>query len=180
MLREAACEFVTYERAPYPKLPAANFTSEVTFGEGKDAETIRFVESTRRNLKKGRGRVRRISVLDPEGHQVNILASSTLPAERLIAIMRGRWGQENAFKHGSERWGLNHLDARKVLPVDPDDIMPNPARRKRPTDPALEPRVKLWPRRCVSSEPRAGSSGLAAGHRALRRSSRRGSVGGRR
>lgn len=130
LLREAGCEFVTYERAPYPKLAATKFTSQITFGEGKDAETIRFVESSRRNLKRGRGRVRRISVLDPEDHQINILASSTLPAERLIAIMRGRWGQENAFKHGNERWGLNHLDGRKVVPVDPDDIMPNPARRR--------------------------------------------------
>jgi hypothetical protein len=129
-LREAGCEFVTYERAPYAKLTASAFTSELTFGEGKDAETIRFVESTRANLKKGRGRVRRISVLDPDGHQVNILASSTLSAERLVAIMRGRWCQENPFKHGNERWGINHLDARKVVPVDPDDIMPNPARRR--------------------------------------------------
>ena len=129
-LREAGCEFVTYERAPYAKLAAAAFTSEVTFGEGKDAETVRFVESARANLKKGRGRVRRISVLDPEGHQVNILASSTLSPERLIGIMRGRWGQENAFKHGNERWGINHLDARKVVPVDADEVMPNPARRR--------------------------------------------------
>ncbi len=130
MLREDGCEFVTYERAPYPKLSSSKFTSEATFGEGKDAETLRFIESSRRNLKRGRGRVRRISVLDPDGHQVNILASSTLPAERLIAVMRGRWGQENAFKHGNQRWGINHLDARKVVPVDPDDIMPNPARRR--------------------------------------------------
>ena len=130
MLREAGCEFVTYERAPYPKLAASKFTSEVTFGEGKDAEPLRFVESARHNLKRGRGRVRRISVFDPDGRQLNILASSTLPAERLIALMRGRWGQENAFKHGNERWGINHLDARKVLPVDPDDIVPNPARRR--------------------------------------------------
>jgi hypothetical protein len=129
-LRESGCEFVTYERAPYAKLAAAAFTSELTFGEGKDAETLRFVESARANLNKGRGRVRRVSVLDPEGHQVNILASSTLSAERLIAIMRGRWGQENAFKHGNERWGINHLDARKVVAVEPDEVMPNPARRR--------------------------------------------------
>ena len=67
---------------------------------------------------------------DPEGHQLNLLASSKLSAERLIAIMRGRWCQENGFKHGNERWGINHLEARKVVPVDPDEIMPNPARRR--------------------------------------------------
>jgi hypothetical protein len=120
---------VTYERAPYPELPESAFTSKVTFGEDDDTETLRFLES-RTNLKKGRGRVRRIAVRDEDGRQVNLLASSTLPAERLIAIMRGRWLQENAFKHGNERWGINHLDARKVVPVDPDEQMPNPARRR--------------------------------------------------
>lgn len=129
-LREAGSEFVTYERAPFPKLPVSAFTSEVTFGEGKHAETLRFVESARTNLKKGRGRVRRISILDPDGRQINLLASSTLQPERLMAIMRGRWWQENGFKHGNERWGINHLDARKVIPVDPDEWMPNPARRR--------------------------------------------------
>ncbi|MBX3211201.1 MAG: hypothetical protein KF850_04150 [Labilithrix sp.] len=128
-LREAGCEFVTYERSPFPRLPASAFTSEVTFGDGGKAETLRYVEAARTNLKKGHGRVRRISVLD-EGRQINILASSELPAERLIAIMRGRWCQENGFKHGNERWGINHLDSRKVVPVDPDAVMPNPARRR--------------------------------------------------
>ena len=129
-LREAGCEFVTYERAPFPKLPTTAFTSEITFGTGDRAETLRFVEAARTNLKKGRGRVRRISVVDPEGHQINLLASSKLEAERLIAIMRGRWCQENGFKHGNERWDINHLDARKVVPVDEDEVMPNPARRR--------------------------------------------------
>lgn len=129
-LREAGCEFVTYERAPFPKLPTTAFTSEITFGTGDRAETLRFVEAARTNLKKGRGRVRRISVVDPEGHQINLLASSKREAERLIAIMRGRWCQENGFKHGNERWGINHLDARKVVPVDEDEVMPNPARRR--------------------------------------------------
>jgi hypothetical protein len=128
-LRDEGCEFVTYERAPYPRLPKSAFTSSVTFGEGDDAETIRFTES-RTNLKKGRGRVRRIAMLDEEDRQVNLLASSELPPAQVIAIVLGRWRQENAFKHGNERWGINHLDARKVIPVDPNQVMPNPARRR--------------------------------------------------
>jgi hypothetical protein len=129
-LRDEGCEFVTYERAPYPALPENAFTSEVVFGDEEDVhERLRFVES-RTNLRKGRGRVRRIAVRDEDGHQINLLSSSTLSTERLIGIMRGRWQQENAFKHGKERWGINHLDARKVVPADPDEIMPNPARRR--------------------------------------------------
>lgn len=126
-LREKGCEFVTYERGPYRKLPASAFTSSVQLDD--DGEPTRFAEA-RTNLGKGRGRVRRISVLAEDGHQVNLLASSTLTPERLIEIMRGRWRQENAFKHGKERWGINHLDARKVSLVPPDEIMPNPARRR--------------------------------------------------
>ena len=129
-LRDDGCEFVTYERAPFPKLPPSAFTSSVTFGEGKDAETLRFLDA-RTNLKKGRGRVRRISIFDDrEERQINLLASSSLPAERLVAIMRGRWCQENAFMHGNERWGINHLDGRKVTPVNSEERMPNPARRR--------------------------------------------------
>ena len=130
-LRDERVEFVTYERAPYPELREAEFTSEVTFDADDDAsvETLRFVES-RTNLKKRRGRVRRIAVRDEDGRQINLLANSTRSAERLIGIMRGRWRQENGFKHGNERWGINHLDARKVVPVDPDRVMPNPARRR--------------------------------------------------
>src|SRR5579863_5227921 len=125
-LRDEGAEFVTYERAPFPRLAVSAFTSSLTFG---DDDTVRFVEA-RVNLKKGRGRVRRIALLGDDDRQINLLASSTLPAERLIEVMRGRWRQENAFKHGKERWGINHLDARKVTPVDPDEIMPNPARRR--------------------------------------------------
>ena len=124
-LRDDNCEFVTYERAPYPKLPKTAFTKVLAFED----ETVRWVESST-NLKKGRGRVRRISIQEEDGHQVNLLASSTLPAERLIEVMRGRWLQENAFKYGNERWGINHLDARKTHAVDPNEIIPNPARRR--------------------------------------------------
>jgi hypothetical protein len=124
-MRDHGAEFVTYERAPYPKLSEASFVNELVF----DDETVRWVESNT-NLGKGRGRVRRISIRDEDGRQINLLASSTLAAERLIEIMRGRWRQENAFKYGKERWGLNHLDGRKTKPVDPDEIVPNPARRR--------------------------------------------------
>lgn len=128
-LREKGCEFVTYERGPYRTLASGAFTSVAQLEGDEEGVPTRFVDA-RTNLKKGRGRVRRISVLAEGGRQVNLLASSTLPAERLIEIMRGRWRQENAFKHGNERWGINHLDARKVTPVAADDIVPNPARRR--------------------------------------------------
>ncbi len=124
-LRNAGFQLVTYERRPYTELPASAFTESVTM----DGEVLRYTES-RTNLGRGRGRVRRITVRGEDGRQINLLAVSTLPAARLIEIMRGRWLQENGFKHGVERWGINQLDERKTVDVDPDEIIPNPARRR--------------------------------------------------
>ncbi len=61
---------------------------------------------------------------------MNFLATSKLPAERLVEILWHRWRQENGFKHGVERWGINHLDGRSVESYPPGTIIPNPARRR--------------------------------------------------
>jgi hypothetical protein len=124
-LREDGFEFVTYERRPYPALPDAAFTEKATL----DGEEYRFCD-TRKNLGKGRGRVRRIGVMLPDGYQLNLLANSTRSAVELLEVMSGRWRQENGFKHGVERWGINQLDGRRVQSFDPDTIIPNPARRR--------------------------------------------------
>ncbi len=125
-LRDHAFEFVTYERKPYRKLPASAFTRKVEL----DGEEIGVHEKRLANLKKGRGRVRRIALRMPDKRQVNLLAVSQESTERLIEIITGRWVQENGFKHGKERWGLNQLDRRKVLHYAPNTIIPNPGRRK--------------------------------------------------
>lgn len=125
-LRDEGFEFVTYERRPYQAL------SESVFGESVilAGETYGIYESHQANLRGGRGRVRRIAVLTPEGHQINLLAISSATKERLLEVMFGRWVQENAFKHGHERWGINQLDRRSVKAYSPQTIIPNPARRR--------------------------------------------------
>src|SRR5690606_24452925 len=87
-------------------------------------------ESRLRNLGQGRGRVRRIAIRTDDGRQVNVLAVSREPAERLVEILWRRWNQENAFKHGVERWGLNQLDGRRVAEYPPGTVVPNPLRRR--------------------------------------------------
>jgi len=124
-LREEGFEFVTYERRPYPEFPDAVFTETVTL----DGEVLRFCD-TRKNLGKERGRVRRVAVKLPDGHQLNLLANSKRSPVELLEVMSGRWRQENGFKHGVERWGINQLDGRRVEAFDPDTIVPNPARRR--------------------------------------------------
>ena len=124
-LREERFEFVTYERRPYPQLARAAFAEKVTL----DGETLFFCD-TRKNLGKARGRLRRVAVLMPDGYQLNLIANSKRPAVELLEIMSGRWRQENGFKHGVERWGINQLDGRQVQAYPPDTIIPNPARRR--------------------------------------------------
>jgi len=127
-LRDAEFEAVTYERRPYPTLPDSAFDQSMELGE----ETIRYHEKRKKNLGKGRGRVRRIVVKTEHGDQVNLLAVAKpdVSAHQLIEILKGRWCQENGFKHGNERWGINQLDQRKIEDVPPGTVIPNPARRR--------------------------------------------------
>lgn len=134
-LRDAGFELVTYERRPFPELPVTAFDRVVMVrGESYLAH-----ESSLKNLGDGRGRVRRIALRTPENTQINLLAISTEPLERLVAILlgaperddaSGRWRQENGLKHGVERWGINQLDGRKVIAYPPGTIIPNPRRRR--------------------------------------------------
>ena len=124
-LRDTGFDFVTYERKPYPELPTTAFTPTTIAGEN-----LGLHESRLRNLGAGRGRIRRIAVRTEEGRQVNFLAASKLPAVRLVEILWHRWRQENGFKHGVERWGINQLDGRSVESYPPGTIIPNPARRR--------------------------------------------------
>jgi len=134
-LRDAGFEFVTYERKPYPQLAVSMFEHSVVVR----GETYGFHESRLKNLGAGRGRLRRIVLLATDGSQINLVAISTAPAERLIEILMGdepcktpsgRWQQENAFKHGDRRWGINQLDDRSVEPYPPGTVIPNPARNR--------------------------------------------------
>jgi hypothetical protein len=133
-LRNAGAEFVTYERQPYQELPACSFPNELTITTAShptEPVRITWAEAPRKNLRSGRGRVRRIAVLTEDGRQVNVLAVSKLPAEVLLRRLMARWGaQENSIKHQVERWGINHLDGRRVEAYPADAIIPNPDRRR--------------------------------------------------
>jgi len=124
-LRDHHFEFVVYEKKPYRHLPAKLFRKSFVL----DGVKLCWHERNA-NLGDGRGRVRRIALRLPDGHQLNLLAHSTASAEALITIMAARWNQENAFKHGVERWGLNQLDGRTFKPFDADFVIPSPDRRR--------------------------------------------------
>jgi hypothetical protein len=133
-LRDAGAEFVTYERKPYRQLGATEFKESLTITLASQPHRpirIAYTEAPARNLGAGRGRVRRIALLTEEGEQVNLLAVSELPADALIRGQLARWGcQENQLKYEVERWGINHLDGRRVEEYPPDALVPNPERRR--------------------------------------------------
>jgi hypothetical protein len=133
-LRDAGAEFVTYERKPYPEIGATEFKESLTItlaSQPRRPIRIAYTEAPQKNLRAERGRVRRLALLTEEGAQVNLLAVSELPAEALIRGHLARWGlQENQLKHGVERWGINHLDGRRVEEYPQDALVPNPARRR--------------------------------------------------
>jgi transposase len=133
-LRDAGAEFVTYERKPYPVVGATEFKESLTIALASRPHRpirIKYTEAAQKNLRFERGRVRRIALLTEEGEQVNLLAVSQLPAEALIRGHLARWGrQENQLKYEVERWGINHLDGRRVEEYPPDALVPNPARRR--------------------------------------------------
>ena len=133
-LRDLQGSFVTFETKPYVTLPKSEFTEQLEIilpSCPKRPQVYQYTEAPDRNLRKGRGRVRRIALLTENGTQINILTWSDLPAEDLIRGHLARWGrQENQFKHGTERWGINQLDGRRVQPYPADAVVPNPARRQ--------------------------------------------------
>jgi len=135
-LRDAGIEFVTYERRPYRRPSHKEFAKRgktITLASNKDddepPECVRVID-WQTNLGEGRGRVRRLSLRLADGHRLNLLATSEEDAGWLIEAMSGRWCQENGFKHQVERWGINQLDSRQVMPYSPNTIIPNPARRQ--------------------------------------------------
>jgi hypothetical protein len=126
-LRNEGFEFITYERAPYQQLPRTSFEHEFDF----DGERIAYVEDRDKNLRGGRGRVRRICARMADEHQVNVIAISKDEPEAVLSLLFRRWArQENQFKHEVQRWGINQLDGRGVEPYPFGTVIPNPARRR--------------------------------------------------
>jgi hypothetical protein len=175
-LRDAHFDFVTYERKPYSELATTAFRRTTICGD-----EVELHESRLRNLGKGRGRIRRIVVRTEDGRQVSLLASSKVPAERLVEILWNRWRQENGFKHGNERWGI-------IISTVAASNRTRPARSSRtrhvassnaPSRSGAPPRATRgerslgWPPRTyVASEPNASSPSRCSGSVISKRSDR--------
>lgn len=84
-LRDSDFNFVANVRGSYPTLPDRAFTETFVL----DGKRIGAAEE-RKNLGQGRGRVRRIALLLPGGHQISILTNCTAEASDVAAIMMAR------------------------------------------------------------------------------------------
>lgn len=124
-LCERGFEFVTYERGPYPEIPVEMFSQTLELED----ETLGVYEE-KAELGEQKVNVRRIALRTQDDRQVNVIAASQEPRERLVEIITGRWVQENSFKHGNERWGTNHLDGRKPKKYPKNHVIFNPARSR--------------------------------------------------
>jgi hypothetical protein len=130
-LRDSGVQFVTYQRASYRKFRREWFERHgrpMTLREANGAKVKVTVQAGRMNLGARRGRVRRIRILMPDDVQMNVVASSSQSAKWLCQTLFTRWRQENALKHGVERWGINQLDGRQVEDVPAGTMVTNPLR----------------------------------------------------
>jgi len=74
--------------------------------------------------------LREIRKRNPDGHQVSILSSDRLtPAPRLVAMMVGRWAQENFFRYMMEHFSLDRMISHGTEPIPETIRLANPARR---------------------------------------------------
>jgi hypothetical protein len=157
-LPDGKVDFLTYERAPFPKHGREYFKRhgeklELTDRDGKK-ESVLVIDGGK-YLGNGRGRVRRICLLMPDDAQINLLTSSEEDVAWLARTLFARWRQENAFKFGADRWGFDQLDSRQVEPYAPGTLIPNPYRRNlvKSRDDAIEREGKL---RCQIARLKAG------------------------
>jgi len=105
-LRNDGIGFVTYERAPYARLPRAAFVHELTLvrdSKPRQPELIRYVEARQKNLGKGRGRVR--------------LLHGGLPLERARPIDGGRAHERLAKDRRTTRWYPDGLCRNRAIPM---------------------------------------------------------------
>jgi hypothetical protein len=130
-LQDNGVQFVTYQRARYRKFRREWFRRHgrpMTLRDADGKKVKVMVQEGRMNLGAQRGRVRRIRILMPDDVQMNVVASSKQSAKWLCQTLFTRWRQENAFKHGVERWGVNQLDGRQVEDVPAGTMVTNPRR----------------------------------------------------
>lgn len=75
--------------------------------------------------------MREVRRLCGKGHQTSVMTTrQDLPMEEVAERMFARWRQENFFRYMRQEFAIDHLCTYAMDTVDPDQTIPNPARKK--------------------------------------------------
>lgn len=75
--------------------------------------------------------MREVRRLCDNGHQTSVMTTrQDLPMEEVAERMFARWRQENFFRYMRQEFAIDHICTYSMDTVDPDQTIPNPARKK--------------------------------------------------
>ena len=161
-LVDAGFDILTYRKGPSALLARAAFFEHVFVDEA--GHEHRYLLADRRvriayDSHKRYFACRQVTRLDEEsGHQTQIVTTRDDPDPSLVAhAMFSRWRQENFFKYGRARFGIDALDSYETTPDDLGRLVANPARRDAKRE-VIRARAELA--RAEQTEGRANLDGM--------------------
>ena len=133
-LVDAGFDVLTYRKGASRPVPRSLFNKYVFTDEaGHEHHYLLADQRVRIPYNAGRRRFscRQVTRLDEKtGHETAIITTRSDPDPGLVAhAMFSRWRQENFFRYGRQRFGLDALDSYETEPDDPNRLVKNPARR---------------------------------------------------
>ena len=126
----AGFELITYRKAPFRRVPRKAFTRRQEVIDGQKADYALADQEVRLKKQKGSLKLRQVTCLSENGHQMPVLTSRRdLSAAEVAFRMFERWRQENFFKYLREEFALDALVDYDIEPDDGEREIPNPARK---------------------------------------------------
>jgi transposase-like protein len=133
-LVDAGFDILTYRKGASEPVRRSLFEEHVFTDEaGHEHHYLLADQRVRISYDGGRHRFscRQVTRLDDKtGHQTAIITTRSDPDPGLVGhAMFSRWRQENFFRYGRQRFGLDALDSYETEPDDPNRLVKNPTRR---------------------------------------------------
>lgn len=126
---EDGFDILTYRKGKCRQINAARFLRRRAKLDGQWVSYLLHDQPVR--FLKGKLRLRQVTRLTDDGHQVQVLTSRWDLRDIEVAYrMFERWRQENFFKYMREEFLLDALVDYRIEPQDPTRTVPNPERRR--------------------------------------------------
>lgn len=121
-------DLLTYRKGKCRQISKARFVAREAKLDGRSVSYLLHDQAVR--FLKGKLRLRQVTRLCDDGHQVQIVTSRWDLSDIEVAYrMFDRWRQENFFKYMREEFLLDALVDYRIEPEDPTRTVPNPKRR---------------------------------------------------